>query len=181
VATNWTPAQERALTEVISVRAARQEWIDSLEITEFVKHLIEREIPVAPEHATFPGPSSVALSISSLPGAEMETVSSPFGVEKPARQFWFNVNAELIIYGATEPSARVTIGGRPIRLRPDGSFSYRFALPDGAYELPAAATSVDNDIRQAALKFSRQTEYRGQVGAHPQDQSLKVPAPENVV
>jgi hypothetical protein len=39
---------------------------------------------------------------------------------------------------------------------------------------------VDSDIRQAALKFSRQTEYHGEVGAHPQDQSLKVPAPENV-
>src|SRR5688572_31722682 len=32
--------------------------------------------------------------------------------------------------------ATVTIGGRPIRLRPDGSFSYRFSLPDGEYELP---------------------------------------------
>ena len=48
-----------------------------------------------------------------------------------AKGFWFNVNAELIIYGATEPTARVTLGGHEIKLRPDGTFSYRFSLPDG--------------------------------------------------
>jgi len=84
------------------------------------------------------------------------------------------VNAELIIYGATEPDAQVTIGGRVIKLRPDGTFSFRFALPDGEYELPAVAVSADKtDGRAAELKFSRSTEYRGDVGAHPQDPSLQ--------
>jgi len=46
------------------------------------------------------------------------------------------VNAELIIYGATEPDAQVTIGGRANQAAPDGSFSFRFSLPDGDYELP---------------------------------------------
>jgi hypothetical protein len=95
--------------------------------------------------------------------------------------FWFNVNAELIIYGATEPNAQVTIGGRVIQLRPDGTFSYRFALPDGNYPLPATATSADGtDSRTAALRFSRSTEYRGEVGRHPQDPKLKAPRAENV-
>ena len=60
-----------------------------------------------------------------------------------AKGFWFNVNAELIIYGATEPDAKVTLGGHEIKLRSDGSFSYRFALPDGKYDLPAVAVSAD--------------------------------------
>jgi hypothetical protein len=95
--------------------------------------------------------------------------------------FWFNVNAELIIYGATEPSAEVTIGGRVIKLRPDGTFSYRFSLPDGQYRLPAIATSADRtDSRSADLKFSRDTQYRGEVGQHPQDPKLKRPLVENV-
>ena len=64
-----------------------------------------------------------------------------------AKGFWFNVNAELIIYGATEPDAKVTLGGHEIKLRPDGSFSYRFALPDGNYDLPAVAVSADGDGR----------------------------------
>ncbi|HXE42117.1 MAG TPA: hypothetical protein VN516_03745, partial [Candidatus Baltobacteraceae bacterium] len=95
--------------------------------------------------------------------------------------FWFNVNAELIIYGATEPNAKVTLGGNQIKLRPDGSFSYRFSLPDGKYDLPAVAVSADGtDARAAELKFTRETEYRGDVGAHPQDPSLKPPLPDNV-
>jgi len=90
------------------------------------------------------------------------------------------VNAELIVYGATEPDATVSIGGRKIKLRPDGSFSYRFALPDGNYEMPVVAISADEtDGRAAELKFSRDTEYRGEVDAHPQDPSLKQLALEN--
>jgi hypothetical protein len=75
----------------------------------------------------------------------------------------------------------VTIGGRQIRLRQDGSFSYRFALPDGHYELPAVATSADGtDSREAALEFKRGTAYRGDVGRHPQDPALKPPLVANV-
>ena len=92
------------------------------------------------------------------------------------RGFWFNVNAELIIYGATEPDANVTIGERTIKLRSDGTFSFRFALPDGNIPLPAAAHSADGEeTRCANLQFSRSTDYKGDVGAHPQDKSLQPP------
>ncbi len=67
--------------------------------------------------------------------------------EPAAKGFWFNVNAELIIYGATEPNAKVTLGGHEIKLRSDGTFSFRFALPDGKYDLPAVAVSADGDGR----------------------------------
>jgi hypothetical protein len=76
----------------------------------------------------------------------------------------------------------VTIGDRPIKLRPDGSFSFRFALPDGQYSLPAAAHSADGvETRRAHLQFSRETVYRGEVGAHPQDKNLKPPLVSAVV
>ncbi len=115
----------------------------------------------------------VPMGISSL--------SSPFGGMPSAKGFWFNVNAELIIYGATEPDAKVTIGGHQVKLRADGSFSFRFALPDGNYDLPVVAVSADGtDARAADLKFSRQTQYMGDVGAHPQDPALKAPTPENL-
>ncbi|HEX7653963.1 MAG TPA: hypothetical protein VF607_10680, partial [Verrucomicrobiae bacterium] len=94
---------------------------------------------------------------------------------------WFNVNAELIIYGATEPGAKVTLGGHEIKLRSDGTFSYRFALPDGKYDLPAVAVSPGgDDARAADLKFIRETQYLGHVGATPQDPALKPPTPESV-
>lgn len=172
----WTPAQERALAEVLSVDEVRRVWIGSLEITELIRGQIAQELSsvAAAQFSQHLGlPSS--LGVSSL--------SSPFGGAAPDRKkgFWFNVNAELIIYGATEPDAQVTIGGRPIKLRPDGSFSYRFALPDGQYDLPAIAVSSDKtDARSAGLKFSRHTKYAGDVGVHPQDAALRPPRPEHV-
>jgi hypothetical protein len=69
--------------------------------------------------------------------------SSP--VKKGAeRKFWLMVNTELIVYGATEPDAKVTVQGRPINLRPDGTFTLRFALPDGKQVIPVNARSSDN-------------------------------------
>src|SRR5262249_16795996 len=56
--------------------------------------------------------------------------SAPSGNGKN-RKFWFQLDAELIVYGATEPRARVTLQGEPVKLRPDGTFTMRFSLPDG--------------------------------------------------
>ncbi|MBI1870873.1 MAG: DUF4912 domain-containing protein [Chlamydiae bacterium] len=64
-------------------------------------------------------------------------------IKKKERSFWFVLNTELIVYGATEPDAEVTVGGRSIPLRPDGTFSLRFALPDGHFPIPATARSSD--------------------------------------
>jgi hypothetical protein len=165
VKSEWTPAHEKALAEVVSVDRVRRVWIGSLEITELIRRQLQQHV------------SSITAAQFSLPSAKgaVSSVSSPFGGERPGG-FWFNVNAELIIYGATEPNAKVTIGNRPIKLRPDGTFSLRFALPDGAYPLPVVAESADGEeTREARLEFQRSTHYRGGVGAHPQDQSLNPP------
>jgi hypothetical protein len=45
--------------------------------------------------------------------------------------------------------------------------------------MPIVAVSADQtDGRAAELKFSRGTEYRGDVGEHPQDKTLKKPVVE---
>jgi hypothetical protein len=168
----WTAAQERALAKVVSMDEVRRVWMGSLEITELIRRQFVQELA-----------SMAAAQFGVESGAPTSPmgITSPGGAMKGPKGFWFNVNAELIIYGATEPTATVTIGGRTIRLRPDGSFSYRFALPDGQYELPIVAVSADQtDGRAAEMKFSRRTEYRGDVGAHPQDPALRQPAAEHV-
>jgi hypothetical protein len=162
----WTPAQEKALAEIISMDQVRRIWVGSLEITELIRRQLQQEV------------SSMSAAQFSLPSSfgERSSVSSPFGGQERARGFWFNVNAELIIYGATEPNATVTIGEKQIKLRPDGSFSFRFALPDGDYSLPAAAHSADGEeTRVAHLQFARETTYHGDVGVHPQDSRLQPP------
>ena len=84
-----------------------------------------------------------ALFSGVLASPGITSVSSP--VKKPAeRKFWLIVNTELIVYGATEPDAKVTVQGRPINLRPDGTFTLRFALPDGKQVIPVNAKSCDN-------------------------------------
>jgi hypothetical protein len=163
----WTPEQEKALAEVVSMDQVRRVWVGSLEITELVRRQL---------HGENSSISAAGFSLPSSPAGGLGSVSSGFGGMPKQRGFWFNVNAELIIYGATERDATVTIGDRRIQLRPDGTFSFRFALPDGDFSLPAAARSADGvETRAATLKFSRHTAYRGDVGAHPQDKKLKPP------
>jgi hypothetical protein len=70
----------------------------------------------------------------------------PRGEEQ--KGFWFVLDAELLVYGATEPDAVVTIQGRPVKLRPDGTFSLRFQLPDGTQVIDATAISADGAFRK---------------------------------
>ncbi len=166
----WTPQQEQALAKIINIDQSRRIWMGSLEITELIRRRLSQD--VTSPTAGF-GNSSLGLT----------NPTSPLGgvAEEAAKGFWFNVNAELIIYGATEPGAKVTLGGHEIKLRSDGTFSYRFALPDGKYDLPAVAVSASgDDARAADLKFIRETQYLGDVGATPQDPALKPPTPDNV-
>lgn len=60
------------------------------------------------------------------------------------RKFWLWVDCELIVYGATEPDAKVAVQGKAINLRQDGTFTLRFALPNGKQVIPVKAVSSDN-------------------------------------
>jgi uncharacterized protein len=173
----WTPAQEEALARVVNIDSVRRVWMGSLEITELIRRKLEHEISSQAIAALARGEQVGAGELGGL-----FSVSSPFGgAAEKERGFWFNVNAELIVYGSTDPAATVTIGGHKIQLRRDGSFSFRFALPDGQYNLPIAAASPDKvETRRAQLGFRRETVYHGDVGAHPQDRALKTPGAENV-
>lgn len=71
------------------------------------------------------------------------SMSSPVKVEQE-RKFWLWVDCELIVYGATEPDAKVTVQGKQVSLRKDGTFTLRFALPDGKQFIPVKAVSPDN-------------------------------------
>lgn len=74
------------------------------------------------------------------------------------KKFWLVADCELILYGATEPDAFVTVSGRKVKLNPDGTFSMRFALPDGAVDLPIEAMSSDEkDMRRIDIAVTRAT------------------------
>jgi hypothetical protein len=76
------------------------------------------------------------------------------------RQFRFQLDAELIVYGSTEPTAKVTLQGEPIKLRPDGTFTMRFSLPDSRQIIPAVAASADGiEERTIVLAVERNTKH----------------------
>lgn len=92
----------------------------------------------------------------------ISSFGSQFGAEQARpRGFWFKLDCELIVYGATEPDATVTVQGQPVQLRPDGSFTLRFALPDGEQVLEATARSADrSEERTITPTVTRKTEVR---------------------
>lgn len=144
----WTREQQERLMQYIGSDLLRRIQVGSFEISEWLRRRLMQEMGSA--------------AISSL--------FSPFGASWSAKKgFWLNVNAEVIIYGATEPDARVMIDGKPVALRPDGTFSFHCAFPDGEYSLPIKAESSDkSDTRAIALQFKRRTKDRkGEVGEVP--------------
>lgn len=92
-----------------------------------------------------------------LASPSLPTSGGGFGALK-GRKFWFQLDAELIVYGATEPNAKVTINNEPIALRPDGTFTLRYGLPDGRQIIPAVARSSDGaEERTIVLAVERNT------------------------
>jgi ABC-type phosphate transport system substrate-binding protein len=84
-----------------------------------------------------------------------------FGASMPPispRKFWLIADAELIVHGATEPDAKLTIGGEEIQLSPDGTFHIHISFPDGEYNFPIKAVAADGEQnRQITLEFNRET------------------------
>lgn len=79
------------------------------------------------------------------------------GLVRP-RSFWLVADAELIVYGATEPSASLFIGDKPVPLAADGSFRVHVPFRDGEQLYPIRAVAADGEQeRSIRLQFERRT------------------------
>ena len=112
-------------------------------------------------------PSGVGMwAVPTMSGLTMSGVGmsgAGFSASVPIRprQFWLIADAELIVYGATEPDANVTIGGRPIKLNSDGTFRFQMSFQDGLVDYPIMAVAVDGEqTRSIHMKFNRETPSR---------------------
>jgi uncharacterized protein len=75
-----------------------------------------------------------------------------------ARSFWLVADAELIVYGATEPSATLTIGERQVPLESDGRFHLHVPFADGEQVYPIRALAADGEQeRSIRLDVQRRT------------------------
>ena len=108
-------------------------------------------------------PSGVGLwAIPTVSGLTMSGVGfSASAAPIRPRQFWLVADAELIVYGATEPDATVTIGGEPIQLRSDGTFRHQMSFQDGVIDYPIMAVAADGEQSRAIhMTFTRETPER---------------------
>lgn len=70
----------------------------------------------------------------------------------------FAVDAELLVYGVSDPRAHVTLQGEPVPIRPDGTFTVRMTLPDRRQVIPVVASSPDGvEQRTIILAVERNT------------------------
>ncbi len=70
----------------------------------------------------------------------------------------FQVDAEMIVYGVADPDAFVTMGGEPVRLSADGSFTARLPMPDKRQVIPIVAGRGDGvEERTIVLAVERNT------------------------
>ncbi len=100
-------------------------------------------------------------------GAVSSFGASPLGEAEKIAGFWFTLDCELVVYGATEPDATVTMQGQPVKLRPDGTFTVRMMLPDGVQEIETVATSADgSEERVITPVVSRTTTSRERALEH---------------
>ncbi len=74
------------------------------------------------------------------------------------RSFWLVADAELIVYGATDPAAMLTIGDEPVPLTPEGTFRIQVPFRDGQQNYPIKAVAADGEQkREVTMAFQRTT------------------------
>jgi len=74
------------------------------------------------------------------------------------RPFWLVADAELVVYGSTDPSAKVTIGDEEVPLTSAGTFRLQVPFRDGIQEYPIEAKDIEGkQLRNITMHFERKT------------------------
>ncbi len=83
---------------------------------------------------------------------------SGIGVLQSDHSFWLVADAELIVYGSTDPAAKLTIGGEVVPLASDGTFRLQVPFRDGIQNYFIEALDAKAiEKRNISMKFERIT------------------------
>jgi phosphate transport system substrate-binding protein len=79
---------------------------------------------------------------------------------RPSTDFWFVVDAELVLYGATEEGATVTLDGRKVKVNSDGTFKLTVPFINNLVDYQITATSASKEYTKTIDKtfFQEQKE-----------------------
>lgn len=116
---------------------------NSTELQELFEERLQR--PLTPNASR----SDVVLldQVQPVPGAELQ------------------VDAEMVVYGVTQPGMLVTLQGEPVTVRPDGTFRVRVDLPNKRQVLPIVTSTPEGIERQTVvLAVERNTKTMEPVG-----------------
>jgi len=103
------------------------------------------------------------------PWASGRSGSGIGGVAPRQRSFWLVADAELIVYGATDPSARLSIGGEVVPLSADGTFRLQVPFRDGQQLYPIEALAADGEQKRSiTMEFRRTTPH---ANVNPRDEA----------
>ena len=69
----------------------------------------------------------------------------------PIERIKVELEVDVVIYGKTQPDVQLSIKNEPIRLLPDGRFSFRFPLPEKRQVYPIVAVSSDGIESQTTI------------------------------
>jgi len=90
-------------------------------------------------------------------------------VADKTKPFSFEIEAELILFGRTEPNSRVTLLGEPIKVRPDGTFMLPYSLPNSRQIIPAVAASADGMHEQTIILALERNTRKMELRTHDGD------------
>ncbi len=80
------------------------------------------------------------------------------GVSPRSRPFWLVADSELIVYGSTDPTATLKIGGEIVPLSKTGTFRLQVPFRDGSQEYLIEAKDFEGkQMRNITMKFERKT------------------------
>ncbi len=136
ISEHWADIQPQA-ERIFALSGGYNEEVDTRDLKEMFEEKFKRPMG-APSMAQF--------------GSGAET-----GFRR-SKNFFFEVDAELLVHGATSPGAYVTISGEPVKLEEDGSFVVRLPLPDRRQVLPIIAATRDGvDEQTVVIMIERNT------------------------
>jgi hypothetical protein len=90
--------------------------------------------------------------------------------EEGVPAFELDVDAEMVVYGVTQPGAYVTLQGEPVKVHADGTFRVRVEMPNRRRVLPIVASTADGAARQTVvMAVERNTKSMGPAGREQQE------------
>jgi hypothetical protein len=133
---NWSDVAEHA-DRIFAMSGGYQPRGTSLELQELLEERLGRPMGTPMETRYGSGAARVLTAKTQMP---------------------FSVDAELLVFGVSDPNAHVTLLGEPVPLRADGSFSVRMSLAERRQVIPVIASSPDGvEQRTIILAVERNT------------------------